>query len=96
LAFPLHPPGRPEKSRLTELLLPEVPVLVVQGDRDPFGSTALVTGEVAGRSGIRVVEVAGADHGMKVLKSSTMDAAAVASLVVDAVAGFVAGLVPGH
>ena len=96
LAFPLHPPGRPEKSRLTELLLPEVPVLVVQGDRDPFGSAALVTGEVAGRSGIRVVEVAGADHGMKVLTSSTMDAAAVASLVVDAVAGFVAGLVPGH
>jgi hypothetical protein len=37
LAFPLHPPGRPERSRIDELAAPTVPVLVVQGDRDPFG-----------------------------------------------------------
>ena len=40
LAFPLHPPGRaddPSKSRLPELDAVTVPVLVVQGDRDPFG-----------------------------------------------------------
>jgi len=37
LAFPLHPPGRPEKSRLDELDAVSVPVLVVQGERDPFG-----------------------------------------------------------
>jgi uncharacterized protein len=37
LAFPLHPPGRPEKSRLAELDAVDVPTLVVQGDRDPFG-----------------------------------------------------------
>lgn len=37
LAFPLHPPGRPERSRLAELDAPTVPVLVVQGDRDAFG-----------------------------------------------------------
>jgi uncharacterized protein len=37
LAFPLHPPGRPEKSRLTELDAVAVPTLVVQGERDPFG-----------------------------------------------------------
>lgn len=37
LAFPVHPPGRPEKDRLGELALPTVPVLVVQGERDPFG-----------------------------------------------------------
>jgi uncharacterized protein len=36
LAFPLHPPGRPEKSRADELLS-GVPTLVVNGDRDPFG-----------------------------------------------------------
>ncbi len=36
LAFPLHPPGRPEKSRAEELLS-GVPTLVVNGDRDPFG-----------------------------------------------------------
>ena len=37
LAFPVHPPGRPEKTRLEELDAVEVPVLVVQGESDPFG-----------------------------------------------------------
>jgi uncharacterized protein len=37
LAFPLHPPGKPEKSRLEELDAVDVPTLVVQGERDPFG-----------------------------------------------------------
>ena len=37
LAFPLHPPGRPERTRLDELEAVPVPVLVVQGGSDPFG-----------------------------------------------------------
>lgn len=40
LAFPLHPPGQggvPEKSRAGELRSARVPVLVINGDRDPFG-----------------------------------------------------------
>ncbi len=58
LAFPLHPPGHPEKSRLEELKLPTVPVLVVQGDRDAFGLPP------KGR-GRKVVVIEGADHGLK-------------------------------
>jgi uncharacterized protein len=37
LAFPVHPPGRPDRSRMEELDGVTVPVLVVQGERDPFG-----------------------------------------------------------
>src|SRR5215510_280776 len=40
LAFPLHPPGKgddPERSRAGELRTAGVPVLVINGDRDPFG-----------------------------------------------------------
>ena len=37
LAFPLHPPGRPEKTRVAELEAVDVPVMVVQGESDPFG-----------------------------------------------------------
>ncbi|RZT88154.1 hypothetical protein EV383_5091 [Pseudonocardia sediminis] len=37
LAFPVHPPGKPDKDRMPELDGVEVPVLVVQGRRDPFG-----------------------------------------------------------
>ena len=38
LSFPLHPPGRPEKSRADELALAPGPTWVVQGARDPFGT----------------------------------------------------------
>ncbi|MUL44201.1 alpha/beta hydrolase [Streptomonospora sp. PA3] len=37
LAFPLHPPGKPERSRAGELRRAGVPTLVINGDRDPFG-----------------------------------------------------------
>lgn len=37
LAFPLHPPKNPERSRIDELAGVDVPVLVVQGERDAFG-----------------------------------------------------------
>jgi predicted alpha/beta-hydrolase family hydrolase len=37
LAFPVHPPGKPEKSRMPELDGVTVPTLVIQGESDPFG-----------------------------------------------------------
>jgi uncharacterized protein len=40
LAFPVHPPGRPERSRLEELDAVRVPTLVIQGESDPFGMPA--------------------------------------------------------
>jgi uncharacterized protein len=57
LAFPVHPPGKPEKSRLDELDAVQVPALVVQGERDPFGMPP----EAPNRT---VVKVAG-DHSLK-------------------------------
>ncbi|SDJ31266.1 hypothetical protein SAMN05444157_2774 [Frankineae bacterium MT45] len=62
LAFPLHPPGRPEKSRLEELDGVEVPTLVVQGDRDAFG---LPPGRSSGGADRSVVVIHGADHSLK-------------------------------
>jgi uncharacterized protein len=50
LAFPLHPPGRPEKTRLPELEAVDVPVLVVQGESDPFGMPP----EAPGREVVRL------------------------------------------
>ncbi|MFC8596937.1 alpha/beta family hydrolase [Isoptericola sp. NPDC057191] len=40
LSYPLHPPGKPEKLRVEHLPQLEVPVLLVSGDRDPFGTPA--------------------------------------------------------
>jgi len=58
LAFPLHPPGRPERSRAGELAAVGVPLLVVQGDRDPFGRPAEFP------AGVDVRVVPGADHAL--------------------------------
>jgi len=38
IAYPLHPPGRPEKLRIEHLPDLDVPCLFVSGTRDPFGS----------------------------------------------------------
>lgn len=93
LAFPLHPPGTPERSRLDELLQPVVPVLVLQGGGDTFGSAAVLAGEVGASDRIRVVEVPGAGHGMKVPKASPLGAAGVRELVTTTVSRFIQGLI---
>ncbi|HKS50975.1 MAG TPA: alpha/beta family hydrolase [Pseudonocardiaceae bacterium] len=61
LAFPVHPPGRPDRSRMDELDGVTVPVLVVQGERDPFGRPEPRTGSSASRE---VVLLPG-DHSLK-------------------------------
>lgn len=77
LAFPEHPPGKPEKSRQDELDAVEVPALVVQGKSDPFGLPKAGPGR-------EVVVVAG-NHGLK----SDLDAVgeAVASWLAKILAG---------
>jgi uncharacterized protein len=60
LAFPLHPPGRPEKSRLDELHGARVPTLVIQGERDSFGRPEEFPTD------LDLAVVPGADHGFKV------------------------------
>jgi predicted alpha/beta-hydrolase family hydrolase len=61
LAFPLHPPGRPQKSRASEAALVTdagTRLAVIQGDKDPFGSPEEV--QTAVGSGAEVVAVQGA------------------------------------
>jgi uncharacterized protein len=57
LAFPLRPPGRPDRSRAAELRIPGRKLLIVSGERDPFG----VPGR---RAGVRVVVLAGETHAL--------------------------------
>jgi predicted alpha/beta-hydrolase family hydrolase len=80
LAFPLHPPGRPEKSRLDELTGAGVATLILQGERDPMGRP-----EEFPDQEWELVVVPGADHGLKVAKSSTLGAEGVARLLTESV-----------
>jgi hypothetical protein len=61
LAFPLHPPGRPESTRAEELAATTCPTLVLQGDRDPFGTAVEVAARVPS---VDVVEVPRGDHSL--------------------------------
>jgi len=81
LAFPLHPPGRPERSRLDELLGSGVPTLVVQGERDAFGGPKAFPRKRSRSYG--VVAVPGADHSFRVTKPH--DQAGALSTLVTAV-----------
>ena len=89
LAFPLHLPGRPDKSRIGELLAPAAPRLVLQGSSDAFGRPAEIRAASGGATGIRLVELPGADHGFKVAKSSGLTVADLGAAVLNEVTGFV-------
>jgi predicted alpha/beta-hydrolase family hydrolase len=78
LAFPLHPPGRPEQSRAAELREAGTDVLVVNGERDPFG----IPDE---RDASRVVVLPGETHAL------SKKPAAVGAAVGEWLAGVLSG-----
>ena len=84
LAFPLRPPGR-DASRLPELLAPEVPVLVVQGERDPFGVPEPAPG-------VEVEVVRGADHAFRVRRTDARTPEGVTAEITERVAHWLAVL----
>jgi predicted alpha/beta-hydrolase family hydrolase len=86
LAFPLHPPGKPEKSRADELLGSGLPTLIVQGATDPFG-TAAEFPELPKTH--RLVALPAGNHEFAVRK----DQSPVLAALVDAVAGWIDDLV---
>ncbi len=92
LSYPLHPPGKPHKSRVAELAAVDVPVLVVQGANDPFGGPADLARALAdaGFSGERIVPVPDAAHSLAPAKSLPLPTVADREqLLVGAVATFI-------
>jgi predicted alpha/beta-hydrolase family hydrolase len=75
LAFPLHPPGKPEKSRAGELTAVTVPLVVVQGETDAFGDPPAVAAVLSGQPTASVYAVPG-DHALK----KNVDVVAMAAL----------------
>jgi predicted alpha/beta-hydrolase family hydrolase len=81
LAFPLHPPGRPDKTRLPELTSAGVPTLVVQGERDAFGGPVAFPADAA----FALRRVPFADHSMRVPATAPLTQREALALVVDLV-----------
>lgn len=80
LSFPLHPPGRPEKTRVAELRGAGLPMLVVQGERDPMGRPEDFPADVRGLS---VTVIPEADHGLKVPVRAAVSQAEALGIVVE-------------
>jgi hypothetical protein len=87
LGYPLHPPGKPEKIRDVHLRRIAVPMLFLQGTRDPFAKPELLRSTLAKLPSARLVEIAGGDHSFKVSGRPPAD---VTREVVEAIAGFLA------
>ncbi|MET9707001.1 alpha/beta family hydrolase [Streptomyces griseus] len=87
LSFPLHPPGKPEKSRAEELLGAGVPTLVVQGGNDPFGRP-----DEFPPGPYELTEVPHGDHGFAVAKRSGVTEEQTMAVLTDAVAGWITSL----
>ncbi len=79
LAFPLHPPGRPESSRLSELRDVALPTLVVQGERDAMGAPEEFP------ESTQMAVIPDADHGFGVPRRAALDQEQTLALVVEAV-----------
>jgi predicted alpha/beta-hydrolase family hydrolase len=92
LGYPLHPPGKPEQLRTAHLPQIRVPVLLVHGTRDAFGTRQEVEpvfASLATRVDFEFIE--GGDHGFAVPKSQGRDEAAVLSAISTRVASWVRG-----
>jgi predicted alpha/beta-hydrolase family hydrolase len=90
LAFPLHPPARPERSRADELDQ-GIPTLVVQGESDPFGGPD----SFPSREGLTVVPVPG-NHSFVAGTGAVGTADEVVALVAELVAAWCLHLLVGN
>ncbi|MBA2463624.1 MAG: hydrolase [Nocardioidaceae bacterium] len=90
LAFPLHPPGRPERSRVEELEAVAVPTLVIQGERDPFG------GPEEFPPGVELAVVPGGDHSFRVPRRGAVTQEEAMTIIVEATLEFVVRDVAGN
>jgi predicted alpha/beta-hydrolase family hydrolase len=65
-SYPLHPPGRPKQLRTEHFPRLHLPVLFVQGTRDPFASPEELRAAVAAiPSPTRIIAIEGAGHDLK-------------------------------
>ena len=69
LGYPFHPPGKPEKLRTAHLATLRTPCLILQGERDPFGTKDEVAGYPLSPA-IEVVWVRDGNHDLAPRKAS--------------------------
>ena len=90
LGYPLHPPGKPEQLRIAHLPKIRVPVLIVQGERDSFGTPEELKPHLASiPAPVTLHVVERGDHSLAVPKSSGRSIDEVYSDVQDLIANWI-------
>jgi predicted alpha/beta-hydrolase family hydrolase len=96
LAYPLHPPGKPDQLRDAHLPAIHVPVICFSGTRDPFCTPNLMEDVLKRvKTSWEMHWVEGADHSFHVLKSSGKTDEQVLDGIGDAVDNWVGRLAAG-
>ncbi|MDP9295345.1 MAG: dienelactone hydrolase [Actinomycetota bacterium] len=96
LGYPLHPPGKPERIRDAHLPKIQVPMLFIQGTRDPFAKPELLGGVLKRLGdGAELVPIEGGDHSFRVPGKKTPDAEIGAALAEPA-ADFIRRVTEGN
>lgn len=90
LAYPLHPPGRPDRLRDAHLTRIQVPMLFLSGTKDTFARRDLLEATLARLPLAQIHWLEGADHSFKI---SRTPAGEVNQIVVEQVVAFLNSLV---
>jgi predicted alpha/beta-hydrolase family hydrolase len=87
LGYPLHPPGKPEKTRDAHLKSIRAPMLFIQGTRDAFGRPEELRAVIE-RDGLPATlqVIDGGDHSFKVPKTSPLAQQQVYETTMDQIA----------
>jgi len=86
--YPFHPPGAPAKARTAHLEKMVTPILVLQGERDPFGTREDVAGYHLSRA-IRIEWITDGDHSLKPRAKSGLTEPQNVTTAIEAAAAFI-------
>ncbi len=93
LGYPLHPPGRPDRMRDAHLPRVGVPMLVVQGSRDSFGTPDELRRVLAPLTATRLHVVEEGGHSLNIRRKSAPPREEIYAMVMDEIIRWVRGIV---
>lgn len=96
LGYPLHPPGKPDQPRVAHLPAIHVPMLIVQGERDAFGTADEVRPVFAALPAPATVHVVPhGDHSLAVPKSAGVPQKEIYAGVMDTMVAWLRSVAAG-
>jgi predicted alpha/beta-hydrolase family hydrolase len=95
LGYPFHPVGKPNQLRVAHLRTTKTPTLILQGERDPFGTRAEVSGYALSKA-VQIRWLGDGDHSLKPRKSSGRTEQQNWDVAVAEIVAFMASLATSH